>query len=182
MTLIKDKTELNSIAMEFLDLLFARTLDNEQGEIEIKLIKDGVVHSTFQSNYEQIPELSYLGCNNGFNVYFGVNPRVGGAGKKENVINITAFHAEVDYGEIGHKKKPEYDTYEEALETIQAYDMKPTAVIHSGGGFHCYWVLNNYISVEKYGVDVLESINKRLSRDLKADPGTHDLGRVLRIP
>ena len=36
--------------------------------------------------------------------YFGVNPRIGGKGKKENVHFLTAFHAEVDYGKVGHKK------------------------------------------------------------------------------
>jgi putative DNA primase/helicase len=182
MTLIKDKTQLNTTAMEFLDLLFAKTLDNDDGQIELKLIKNGAIRSTFHSNYEQIPDLAYQGCNDGWNVYFGVNPRVGGAGKKENVHYLTCFHAEVDYGVIGHKKKPEHSTYEEALEVIRSYDLKPTVINHSGGGFHCYWILNNYISVEKHGVETLESINKGLSRDIKADPGTHDLVRVLRIP
>ena len=168
--------------MEFLDLLFARTLDNEEGQIELKLIKNGAVQSTFHSNHKLISNIAYKACNDGWNVYFGVNPRVGGAGTKKNVHYLPSFHAEVDYGEVGHKKKPEYATYEEALETIQNYDMPPTVINHSGGGFHCYWVLNNYVSVEEYGVEILESINKGLSRDVKADPGTHDLGRVLRIP
>ena len=54
----------------------------------------------------------------------------------------SAFHTEVDYGQEGHKKKPEYDTREEAFEAITRFELKPTIVNHSGGGFHCYWILN----------------------------------------
>jgi putative DNA primase/helicase len=182
MTLIKDKAKFGNTVSEFLDLMFARILDNEYGQIELKLIENGDVRSTFHSRYDGLIDAAYEGCNNGWNVYFGVNPRTGGAGKKENVHYLTSFHAEVDYGEAGHKKKPDYLTYQEALGAIQSYDLQPTIITHSGGGFHCYWTLYNAIAVEKHGVETLESINKGLTHDLKADPGTHDLSRVLRIP
>ena len=72
----------------------------------------------------------------------GVNPCVGRAGTKENVHWLVAFHAEVDYGQAGHNSKPEHDTYDDALAAIKAFNIPPTLINHSGGGFHCYWVLN----------------------------------------
>ena len=56
------------------------------------------------------------------------------------------------------------------------------AINHSGGGFHCYWVLNNPIKVDEVGIKKIESINKTLSEKLGGDPGTQDISRVLRIP
>jgi len=182
MTLIKNKEKFGNTVSEFLDLMFTRALDNGYGQIELKLIKNGAIQSTFHSMYNTFIDAAYDGCNNGWNVYFGVNPRTGGAGKKENVHFLTSFHAEVDYGKAGHKKKPDYLTYEEALGAIQGYDLPPTIINHSGGGFHCYWVLNNAVEVKKHGVDILENINKGLTKDLKADAGTHHLAMVLRIP
>ncbi len=182
MTLIKDKAKFGNTVSEFLDLMFARVLDNGYGQIELKLIKNGDIRSTFHSTYDTLIDAAYDGCNNGWNVYFGVNPRTGGAGTKENVHYLTSFHAEVDYGEAGHKKKPDYLTYKEALEAIQSYDLQPTILTHSGGGFHCYWTLYNAIAVEKHGVETLENINRGLCHDLKADSGTHHLAMVLRIP
>lgn len=183
MKLIDNKQQFSETVREFLDLLFDDALNNGYGQIELKLIADGIVQSTnFHDNYDTLIEEAYAGCNDGWNVYFGINPRIGGAGKKENVHHLTSFHAEVDYGKEGHKKKSEYATYEEALDAIQEYDLPPTIVIHSGGGFHCYWVLRNGVEVEKHGTEVLENINRGLTKALKADAGTHSLSMLLRIP
>ena len=182
MSLITDKDQFKYVVTEFLDRLFSNIFDKCYGEIELKLFKNGAVKFTFHSNYYTLIEEAYEGCSNGWNVHFGVNPRIGRSGKKENVKFLTCFHAEIDYGQAGHKKAQDYLTYEDALEAIKSYDIEPTITIHSGGGFHCYWILEDAIEVAKYGVDTLENINKGLALDLKADTGTYDLGRVLRIP
>ncbi|MCP4267299.1 MAG: hypothetical protein GY777_17290, partial [Candidatus Brocadiaceae bacterium] len=85
-----------------------------------------------------------------------VNPRVGKGGKKENVHFVSAFHVEVDYGEDGHKKPSEYESYEQALESIQNFKLQPTIINHSGGGFHLYWVLNQPLNVKDFGIDNIE--------------------------
>ena len=115
-------------------------------------------------------------------VYFGINPRVGGAGKKENVHWLIAFHTEVDYGQEGHKKKSEYDTREEAFEAITRFELRPTIVNHSGGGFHCYWILIEPVKVSEFGHNSLENVNRNLLKMLHADTGTHEISRILRVP
>jgi len=182
MQFIINNEQFQNQASEFLDLFFANVLDNVSGQIELRPIKDNIPYPSFHNTYDSTISEAINRCNAGFDVYFGVNPRAGGAGKKENIHQLVTFHAEIDYGTIGHKKPSHYETYEEALNAIKVYKLPPTAVNHSGGGFHCYWILSNPIRVSDHGVEYLESINKGLMRELKADGGTQDISRILRIP
>jgi putative DNA primase/helicase len=95
---------------------------------------------------------------------------------------MAVFHAEIDYGKVGHKKETEFASREEALDAINDFHLIPSIVIHSGGGFHCYWVLNHPVWVQDYGIPALEKINKALCQSLRGDTGTHDISRVLRVP
>ena len=72
------------------------------------------------------------------------------------------FMPRVDYGQDGHKKAPEYETYEDALAAINTFHIEPTLINHSGGGFHCYWVLNEPVNVSEIGLDALENVNRAL--------------------
>ena len=104
---------------------------------------------TYHNNIQNAVNAAYQLCQQGLDVYFGVNPRTGQQSKKENVHWLSAFHAEVDYGQDGHKKQSEYATREEALEAIRNFKVNPTIVNHSGGGFHCYWVLNQQANIQR---------------------------------
>ncbi|MFO7971627.1 MAG: phage/plasmid primase, P4 family, partial [Desulfobacterales bacterium] len=53
-------------------------------------------------------------------------------------------------------------------------------IVHSGGGFHVYFILEEPVEVRDIGF--IESINKGLSEKLGGDPGTQDIGRILRVP
>ena len=79
-------------------------------------------------------------------------------------------------------KKPEHETYDDALAAIEAFEIPPTLLNHSGGGFHCYWVLNDPVNVSEIGLDALENINRALMAGVKADGGTHNINRILRVP
>ena len=167
----------------FFNTLFEPSFNAEAGQIEIRTFpKNQPPQQFFFQSEVEAAQIAHELCNAGIDVYFGVNPRTGDAGKKENVHYLAAFHAEVDYGEDGHKKKTPYDTYDDALSAITTFRMKPTIVNHSGGGFHCYWVLSNPVKVAEKGIGLLESINKALLKHLGGDTGTHDISRVLRVP
>jgi len=181
--MIKDIQNLQKTAKPFLETLFSEALSKKLGEIEIRAILKGQVpEQYFFNSIDEAIKCSYGRCNSGLNVYFGVNPRMNKAGKMENVHYLTTFHVDVDYGVDGHKKKSEYKTYDEAFEAIQAFHHQPTMIIHSGGGFHLYFVLTEPLMVENIGVEVLENINKSLSIELGGDTVTSDLPRILRIP
>ena len=160
-----DKNQKHFIdnATEFFQTLFEPTLNAGYGEIEIRTFPKNKPSQQFFCKSESEAALASGNlCNNGIDVYFGVNPRTGGAGKKENVHYLVTFHAEVDYGTDGHNKKVIYQTHDEALAAINAFSMKPTILNHSGGGFHCYWVLNNPVKVADKSVTALEGVNKAL--------------------
>jgi putative DNA primase/helicase len=181
--IIQNQQQFLGNATGFFNTLFEPSFNAEAGHIEIRTFPKGQPPQQFHCQSEvEAAQIAYKLCNSGIDVYFGINPRVGDAGKKENVHFLAAFHAEIDYGADGHKKNPIYATYDEALSAITVFRMKPTIVNHSGGGFHCYWALSNPVKVTEKGIELLESLNKALLRLLGGDTGTHDISRVLRVP
>ena len=182
-TIIKNKAEFETTAQTFLDKIFNPVLKNNLGDIEIRTFPNGQwPEQYFCQTVKEASEIAFNLCNSGVDVYFGVNPRTGKAGKKENVHYVTAFHAEVDYGTDGHKKESDYETYDEAIKAITKFKPQPTLINLSGGGLHCYWVLRTPVKTDEIGVKELESINKYFLQQLGGDKGTHNLDRVLRIP
>ena len=153
--IITDKQVFHKTASRFFNILFGKSINKNGNEIEIRGFDNGPRHQSYHNNVADAVEAAYQVCQNGFEVYVGVNPRVGQAGNKENVRYLAAFHAEVDFEQTGHKKKPEYNTEQDALSAITAFEIPPTLVVHSGGGFHCYWVLNNPADVSEMGLDAL---------------------------
>ena len=180
--MINDKQAYQKTATRFFNILFAESLRNGCGEIEIRGFENGPRHQSYHNNIPDAVKAAYLACQQGLDIYFGVNPRIGQAGGKDNVHYLTSFHAEVDYGQAGHKKKPKYQTYNDALAAIKAFEIPPTIVIHSGGGFHCYWTLNTPANVSEIGLANLENVNRSIMTKIKADGGTHNINRILRVP
>ncbi|MEI6153681.1 MAG: phage/plasmid primase, P4 family [Deltaproteobacteria bacterium] len=180
---ISDKERFKSEAGKFLKAIHGALQGNTIGETEIRVFpKEGLPRKYFSISIDDAIKKVFELCNTGIDVYFGVNPRMNRGGKKENVHYVTAFHSEVDYGTEGHKKAPIHKTYDDALNAINSYVIKPTIINHSGGGFHCYWVLRIPISVKDIGATTIENINKALSEALGGDSGTQDISRVLRVP
>lgn len=181
--MITDKQQYQKTAQQFFNNMFEEALKQNCGEISIEVPNDwGAMDQTYHNNVTDAMNAAYQACQQGHDVYVGVNPRVGQAGKKENIHWLTSFHTEVDYGQAGHKKKPEYETYDDALAAIKAFHIPPTLINHSGGGFHCYWVLKVPATVSEIGLAALENVNKTLLTKIKADGGTHNINRILRVP
>ena len=180
---IKDKQKYQVNAIKFLETLFQTPLERNIGDIEIRgFPKEGWQEQRYCNLLKGAAKIAYDFCEDEMDVYFGVNPRIGNAGSKENVPWLTAFHAEIDYGKDGHKKPSEYGTYDEALRSIKNFEIKPTYINHSGGGFHCYWVLSEPVGVSDIGLDSLENVNRNLTAALGGDSGTHNINRILRVP
>jgi len=179
--MINDKQRYQKAATLFFNILFAESLRNGCGEIQIDGFYNGPKYRSYHNNIQDAVNAAYQACQQGLEVYFGINPRVGQASGEKNIHYLSSFHAEVDYGQAGHKKKPEYDTYDDALAAIIAFEIPPTIVIHSGGGFHCYWVLNTPANVSESGLKNLENVNRAIIAKIHADGGTHNINRILRV-
>ena len=182
-TLNISRDDLYEDAQYLFETIFDQALTQGLGEVEIRIFTKGrIPEQYFYSSIDDVVDKAYDLTSEGIDVFFGVNPRVGKGGGKENVKYVTVFHAEVDYGKIGHKKKTPHESYDDALAVISKFSPEPTIIVHSGGGFHCYWVLNEPLKVEDTGLDNIETINRTLCKILGGDSGTHDISRVLRVP
>lgn len=180
---ITDKNEFQKTASHFFTNLFEEVLKKSGCEISIETPNAwGAMGQSYHDSVSSATDAAYQLCQNGKDVYVGVNSRVGRASTKENVHWLSTFHADIDYGSTGHKKESKHSSYEEALEAIANFGLPPTMVIHSGGGFHCYWVLNRPAQVEEIGKERIEAANKALTIQLRGDVGTQNINRILRVP
>jgi hypothetical protein len=111
----------------------------------------------------------------GYNIYFGILPRLGQKGKAENVPWADMLWADVDAKHFKGGK-------EEAWESIHKEGMsKPGMVVDTGHGYHLYWHLSGYYLLEteedrlKFG-GYLKGIAKHIGGDT-----VHDVSRLLRV-
>ncbi len=129
--------------------------------------------------------------NSQHNVYFGVNPcstipptnakgeKTPPAGVRSQVAYIAAINclfAEFDAKHFEGGKAA-------ALAHIEALDPSPSAVVDSGGGFHCYWLLTDPFLLSTEGDRArADRGQKGWVKRVGSDDGAKDLARVLRVP
>lgn len=109
--------------------------------------------------------------NQGCELYFGIATRDGQAGRKQNIVDFTAVYCDIDF-----KNTP----IEKANESLKYFPIQPSIVVHSGGGYHVYWLFNEPLA--KDAIEDIENILKRLAQYFEADMGSTDAAHVLRIP
>lgn len=127
------------------------------------------------------------------NVYFGLalqRERTKGRGTAENTLAIPGLWLDVDCRGGAHAEK-NLPTEDEAGKLIAEFPLPPSFLIHSGGGFHAYWLFNRlwiFQSCEERekAAALLKRFQKAFimlfrARGLKLD-NTSDLARVLRVP
>ncbi len=178
---IEDKEKFMEDAEQFFYKLFSSAIEKGYGEIELATFKPNPTKEYF-TDFTQAAEYAYTICNSEKDIYIGVNPRVGRKSEKENIHYLTAFHTDIDVGDEGHKKQSELQNLDEAQKLIDEFHLKPSIVLSSGGGYHCFWILNDPVKVSNIGEDELESINDYLIKALKGDIVTKNINRHLRIP
>ena len=107
----------------------------------------------------------------GRETYFGVTTRKQRKGDKNSVAMIPGLFCDLDFSAFVAGGI-------DALERLDRFKPQPTAVVHSGGGLHCYCRLNTPL----LPVLQTQAMVKALVRELGADPAATDLSRVLRVP
>lgn len=111
------------------------------------------------------------------NTYFGIHP----TGQKYNehrkasladIVAINCLYAEFDAKD--HTNALTMQAH------IEGLDPQPSVIVHSGGGYHCYWLLRDTVLVTS--VPALSLIQRAWVRFVAGDATVHDLARVLRVP
>jgi len=134
--------------------------------------------------------------DDGYDVYthLGLADEPPAPGRRLTSKSVTALNcvwAELDYGVEGHKKQAGPEDPDLAREVIDGFPLRPSLVVSSGNGFHCYWALEETLWVgneqeEQDAAELLKCFGRGWqqhagSRGYKAD-SVFDLPRILRVP
>ena len=104
------------------------------------------------------------------NIYFGVCPRQGRIGTKEGVRQVPGLWLDIDF---------EYLTGGEAeAKEILTQMPSPSIIVHSGNGYHVYWIFNE---PEEASLE-FEAYLNGLAKRYNGDPKSAELARILRVP
>lgn len=171
--------------LEFLRALFQPI---KGGLIELRAIPmKGSTRSPMRAWIRSGAELEDFGRKFGgkgseYGVYFGVCKRGSKGGKKQDVMGATALWADIDCVVNGQK----IDVLLRLIGEMPA-NIQPSAVVHSGGGLHLYWFLNEAATFasfdysDKYTSAQIEEANRGLAHTVGGD-NVADVTRVLRLP
>ena len=118
------------------------------------------------------------------NVYFPVHPLKGkprkGRGERDDVAAINCLFAEFDCSD---GKEAAAATMAALLRAVHKLTPPPTFVVNSGGGFHCYWLLNDPLLLARpEDVQRAQAVQRAWVRLVGGEQDATDLARVLRVP
>ncbi|KLU61702.1 hypothetical protein CEB3_c18800 [Peptococcaceae bacterium CEB3] len=107
--------------------------------------------------------------------YFSLCPRNTPEGKEiHDVSGISVLWADIDAH--GRPKS-------EAWEQVQKLDPLPSVLVDSGGGYHAYWLLDDfYPTPDDETRDDAAAIERGLTRHMGGDMAATDLARIFRVP
>lgn len=115
------------------------------------------------------------------NCYFSVHPlKVRkdkfSRGLIKDVQAVNCLYAEFDIDDITRK--------DFVLNSIQTMDTPPSVIVFSGGGYHCYWLLENtYLVASDEDLEHIKTVQYAWNEYVSgSDIAVKDLARVLRVP
>ncbi len=169
---------------QFLLLLFRRHFKEKSAE---QLIEFRFIHFTGKtfSKFDRLSDIEKSLLNekwpiksqNGYNVYFGVNPRgIEGRKTQNDIKDIVCLWLDIDAKNFNGGK-------EEARQRIDEFPLKPNILVDSGNGYHLYWILEEPIinRSEEESIE-LKQIMSGLAIALGGDKQAINFDRVMRLP
>jgi len=94
---------------------------------------------------------------------------------KETVFEIVCLHADLDLDKIDMKA-------DAVLKRLGQLACLPSKVIHSGHGYHCYWLLNEALPATAETILQAEILLRSLANMLGGDPAVAEVARLMRLP
>jgi hypothetical protein len=109
------------------------------------------------------------------NIYVGVAPRINATGRDlESCAALHALFVEFDFKDAGEA---------EVRKRLEAFPLKPSVVIHSGGGLHVYWFLTEPLELkDDSNRGSVRLLLRSLTTHLGADLSAAEPARILRVP
>ena len=162
---------------QFFGILFAEIQSDER--IEVRIIEDtrngrvlaNLFFASVAALLAELPQLrtTYQQPHNGYSpaaIFYGVAPRVGDNGRKENVRAVTVLWADLDS--------------EASAAKLAFFPLPPSIIVASGGAAHkrhLYWLLDECESNLKLAERTMQGIGRWLGGD-----HVQDRCRILRAP
>ena len=145
------------------------------GWLEVRAIKDRKVILQSHCRGRRKFRTEVQGAvERGADIYFGVAARANDkGGKLDDCRHLAALFTDIDY-----KMTPEL----EALELLERFALRPSAIINTGGGLHAYWVLVAAVPLAGESVARIGLLLRKLTVAVGGDLGAAEPARVLRIP
>ncbi|MCM3724583.1 hypothetical protein M3226_02555 [Neobacillus cucumis] len=187
-----DKAKVGQVqANAFLDALFGNV---QQGFITLWTSVDKKTRWYRVNDLKNINQ-NAINLGENCNVYFGVGVRRNKLGeykrgKNEDVLFLPGVWVEIDLNGGVHAAD-KLPSEEDAQVILNTFPLKPSIIIHSGGGLHCYWLFQEPFRIqsdqEMHVVGRLLENFQRVFIQLAKLKGFHidntsDLARVLRVP
>jgi hypothetical protein len=148
--------------------------------------KDGLEHRAKVSRWYPIGERCGIPAAwADKNVYWGVHPctAIPPTNSRGEERKPHQVRAQIPYIAAINCLFAEFDGgADDALTHLEDLPYYPTAVIHSGGGLHCYWCLEFTQLVTDANRAEIDHIQKSWVHMVGSDDGAKDLARVLRVP
>lgn len=109
---------------------------------------------------------------NDHDVYFGVaERRTSENGKLKNCVLLRALFVDLDFKLFTDEG--------EARTRLSAFSIPPSIIVHSGGGLHLYWLLDEPLDPQ---LPLTKDLLRRLAIALNGDMSAAEGARVLRVP
>lgn len=153
---------------EWIELWLSRIPNN----LEIRPIdKNGIYHERlFSTDTNAI--LNFIKRMSHEHIFFGPCGRDGNSeGGKESLKEAHCIWADIDFKDLSDGKI-------EADGILATFDLQPTILVESGGGYHIYWFLDNPTTE----LARVENVLKGLVIRLKADSKVAQVAALLRPP
>lgn len=127
--------------------------------------------SIHECNFDYLTEMN----EQGYHIYHRVNISEKPQSKKADISQVVALWLEIDNNDSSIEER------------LIEYHFPPTAVIHSGSGYHAYWLLKEpqIIDSQRALLELertLEGMILDWGADSGADKHTKDITRILRTP
>lgn len=136
--------------------------------------KDPILFNFPVDELAKVDDFAESMTRQGRNVYFGVACRLHIDGHSlEDCGLLTALWADLDFGQIQEKT---------AREALAKFVLAPSAIVHSGGGLHPYWLLDQPINLQDGRAPLVKGILRAMAIRLGADIASAEPARILRLP
>ncbi len=156
------------------------------GDLEVRILytdRSKPPHSFWPKEHDSVHQWDKLN-EEGYGVFFGITRRRGG-GKATNCFEAHALWCDLDGKDFDRDDPVEGKA--KALcaieERIPQLWLRPSAIIDSGGGYHCYWFLDEAYDLSTPVARIrFEAILRGVATHLNGDLNCCDVPRVLRLP